>query len=109
MFGGDPGEPLGRDARSGVEKQVADQTEQLAINAERQRELAKERVTNQFAEQRTQLARMFAIQPGGERSGDAQRAFEQLGAAEANAMIAEEQRVDQMVQDLARSLGRGNG
>lgn len=86
---------------SGVEQQIADQTEELAIDGDRQRELELERVRSAFQEQREQLSRQFALQPGGEQSGNAQRAFEQLASAEANALINAERQVDQQVRDQA--------
>tara|TARA_R110002020_G_scaffold3108_2_gene14200 strand:+ start:1860 stop:3692 length:1833 start_codon:yes stop_codon:yes gene_type:complete len=101
LFGSDADKQLGRDAMSGVERQIADQTEELAIDGDRQRELELERVRSAFQEQREQLSRQFALQPGGEQSGNAQRAFEQLASAEANALINAERQVDQQVRDQA--------
>lgn len=85
---------LGRNARSGVEEQIANMTAQLNTTAESE----KANISANFQRQREQLARLYAIDPSGRMSGQAQRDFEELGAAEANALSD----VDARVREEAR-------
>ena len=110
MFGTtDPTKQLGRDARSGVEQQIADISKNVGNVDQRlqqERTTREGGITREAETQRQKMARMFGIQSGGLQGGRAIRVAGTIGAQEAQAkeQLAGEcgQRVP---QEQAQALG----
>ncbi len=99
---GDVTKALGREAQSGIEAQMATIAEQLNLDADAEVGRQSQVVKDQFQQQREQLGRMFALNPGAE--GQMQRRFEQLAGEEARAL----NQVDASVRAAARDEARAN-
>jgi len=81
----DPTKQLGRDAKSGVESQIADISKSVGNVNQRlaDERAARERgITRQAEEQRQKMARMFGIDSGGLKGGRAIRVAGTIGAQE---------------------------
>ena len=97
----------GREKKTGIEGEIEELTKNINIDADAEVRRQQAVAENQFQTQREKLARMFAISPGSRGrnlSGDQQRDFEQLSAAEANAMAT----IDAQVRGQAREEARTN-
>jgi hypothetical protein len=86
VFGSpDPTKQLGRDAKSGVESQIADISKSVGNVNQRladERSTRESGITRQAEEQRQKMARMFGIDAGGLKGGKAIRVAGTIGAQE---------------------------
>lgn len=81
----DPTQQFGRANKSGLEGQIGQSIDNLTIDKQEELQREQDMITQQFQQQREQLARMYATDPSGINSGDAQRQFEVLASQEAMA------------------------
>jgi hypothetical protein len=81
----DPTKQLGRDAKSGVESQIADISKSVGNVNQRladERSIRESGITRRAEEQRQKMARMFGIDSGGLKGGRAIRVAGTIGAQE---------------------------
>ena len=81
---GDESQFLGRAPISGVEAQMEGLAKELGFDVEGEVSRRQEVASMEFDDQREQLGRMFALEPGAE--GQMQRRFEELAGAEAEVL-----------------------
>jgi hypothetical protein len=103
IFGqGNANQFFGRNAMSGIEQQIAEQSKSIQVNADRQRAAEKTRINTQIDTAQEKLARIFADPSTGGLSGQAQRKFEELEAGRASALNEIDTRVDAQVREETR-------
>ena len=98
---GNAQQTFGRNVMSGLEARIAGELDNVRVNADVQRAAQKRNLNTQYDKAIERLARTFATQPD-KLSGAAQRRFEELEAARADALNQVDVQVDAQVRQETR-------